>query len=152
MNKRSFLKLMASIFGAAAMSRLFGQDASVGSKVRLTNWSGNFAYSTDNVFRAESVDDVQTFLKEQTKMRALGTRHCFNNIADSVHQLVSVRALNQPVTLDRERKSITLQAGIRVGNVRGFLRLNADLEPFFLTNGGPATAFNPSFQACKYVE
>lgn len=121
MNKRSFLKLMASMFGTAATSRLFGQDSNVGSKEPLTNWSGNLTYSTDSVFRAESVDDVQTFLKETTKMRALGTRHCFNNIADSVHQLVSVRAMNQPVTIDRERKTVTLQAGMSYGQLSPWL-------------------------------
>ena len=67
MNKRSFLKLIASMFGTAATSRLFGQDSNVGSKEQLTNWSGNLTYSTGNVFRAESVDDVQTFLKDHNK-------------------------------------------------------------------------------------
>lgn len=107
MDKRSFLQIMASIFGAVATPRLFGQLAGGSSKERLSNWSGNLTYSTDNVFRAKSVDDVRAFMKERTKMRALGTRHCFNNIADSVHQLVSVREMNQPIAIDREQGSVT---------------------------------------------
>ena len=150
MNKRSFLKLMASIFGAATTSRLFGQDATAGSKEQLTNWSGNLTYGTDNVFRTESVDSVQAFLKEQKKMRVLGTQHCFNNIADSMHQLVSVRAMNQPVTLDREGESVTLQAGMSYGQLspwlerQGFALHNLASLPHISVAGACATGTHGS--------
>lgn len=150
MKKRSFLKLVASLFGAATTFRLFAQDASVGSTERLTNWSGNLAYSTDNVFGAESVDDVQRFLKEQTKLRVLGTRHCFNNIADSAHQLVSVQSMNQPVTLDREKRSVTLQAGMSYGQLspwleqQGFALHNLASLPHISVAGACATGTHGS--------
>ena len=150
MNKRSFLKRMASILGISATSRVFGQDAVAQSEQRLTNWSGNLVYSTDNVYRAESVNAVQTLLKEQTKVRALGTRHCFNNIADSVHQLVSVRSMNQPVKLDPDSKSVTLQAGMSYGQLspwlqqQGFALHNLASLPHISVAGACATGTHGS--------
>lgn len=50
---------------------------------RLKNWAGNLTYSTGNVFYPKTVEEVQQLVKSHTKLKALGTRHCFNTIADS---------------------------------------------------------------------
>ena len=130
MDKRRFLKLIASIFGTATASRLFSKESNANIAERLTNWAGNLTYGTSNLLRADSVKDVQEIVKSETKFRALGTRHCFNNIADSEHQLVSVRPLNQPLMLDRKRKSVTLEAGMSYGQLSPWL----EREGFALHN------------------
>jgi xylitol oxidase len=38
----------------------------------------------------------------QNKLKALGTRHGFNNIADSTHSLLSLKSMDQVVALDSE--------------------------------------------------
>ena len=50
---------------------------------RLKNWAGNLTYSTDNVQYPKTVEEVQEIVKKYSKLKALGTRHCFNTIADS---------------------------------------------------------------------
>ncbi len=61
---------------------------------RLNNWAGNLTYSTDNVFYPKSVEEVQQLVKKHSKLKALGTRHCFNTIADSKDNLLSTKELN----------------------------------------------------------
>ena len=56
---------------------------------RLQNWAGNLTYSTNNVFYPNTVSELQSLVKECNKLRGLGTRHCFNTIADSKYNLIS---------------------------------------------------------------
>ena len=55
---------------------------------QLTNWAGNLTFSTGNVFYPKTVEEVQTLVKQHDKLKVLGTRHCFNNIADSPDALL----------------------------------------------------------------
>src|SRR5260370_14822022 len=86
MNKRMFLKLCAAMLGGPSGSGFLGgspdEPASGG---KLTNWAGNYQYSTDNLHRFTSIEQVRRFVKEHDSLKVLGTRHCFNGIADSTH-------------------------------------------------------------------
>jgi xylitol oxidase len=92
MNKRTFLRLTAAVLSGSSGARILGgatdEPAPDG---RLTNWAGNYQYSTDNVHRLESIEQVRKFVKEHDSVKVLGTRHCFNDIADSRHALISLR-------------------------------------------------------------
>ena len=86
MNKRMFLKLSAAILGGSSGARLFGRATDEpASGGKLTNWAGNYRYSTDNLHRLTSIEQVRKFVKEHDSLKVLGTRHCFNGIADSTH-------------------------------------------------------------------
>jgi xylitol oxidase len=79
MNKRTFIKLFAASLASPPVMRMLawaGQE-------RLRNWAGNIEYSTDRVQTFTSLEQVQEFVKKQSRLKVLGTRHCFNNIADS---------------------------------------------------------------------
>ena len=65
----------------------------LGQQERLKNWAGNLTYSTGNVFYPTTVEEVQQLVKQHTKIKGLGTRHCFNNIADSKDNLLSTKEL-----------------------------------------------------------
>ena len=39
--------------------------------------AGNFEYSTESLYTANSVEQVRDFVKRQVKSKVLGTRHCF---------------------------------------------------------------------------
>ena len=61
---------------------------------RLKNWSGNLEYSTSNVFYPHSTEELQQLVKKYDKAKALGSRHCFNDIADSRYNLISLKEMN----------------------------------------------------------
>ena len=96
MNKRTFLKLFSATIATPAVSRF----SSWAGAEKLTNWSGNVAYSTDSLYAGHSQQQIQEFVKKHAKLKVLGSRHCFNTIADSKDAFLSLKPLDEIVSLD----------------------------------------------------
>jgi xylitol oxidase len=98
----------------------------------------------------ESVEQVQAFVKKADKLRALGSQHCFNKIADSPHQLLSTKNLTKVVALDPAKKTVTVEAGIRYGTLgeylqgKGYALHNLASLPHISVAGSIATATHGS--------
>lgn len=95
----------------------------------LTNWAGNIIYSTDRVHHASSLDEIRANLRSEDKLKVLGTRHCFNTIADSHHNLLSLAQM-QEMNLDAAAGSVTVGPGVKYGQLGPFL----DAKGFALHN------------------
>ncbi len=117
MNKRTFLKLCS----AAVSSRILSPIIAWSSGNRLTNWAGNFEYSTAKQHSANSVKDIQEFVRKQTKFKVLGTRHCFNKIADSTSEFLSLKGMDRPVALDPDARTVTIESGMTYGQLCPYL-------------------------------
>src|SRR5262249_62005611 len=64
MNKRTFLGLSAAILGGFPTRRLFGRGADdPPSPGQLTNWAGNYRYSTGNLVAFTSVEEVRSYVR-----------------------------------------------------------------------------------------
>ncbi len=103
---------------------LFSPLLSAQEKKPLTNWAGNLTYGTTNVLTPNSVEQVQEFVKRLAKLRALGSRHSFNTIADSNESLISTSALNKIIALDKTANTVTVEAGIKYGELCQYLHEN----------------------------
>lgn len=88
---------------------------------KLKNWAGNIEYSTDKVYTPGSLEGVQELIKKYPKIKPLGTRHCFNRIADSKHHLLSTREMNKVIALDTQAMTVTVEGGIKYGELSPFL-------------------------------
>src|SRR5690348_10503838 len=86
MNKRTFLNVLG---GAIAGCKIAPAFAGLAGKA-LTNWAGNFEFGTSNVHEAKSLEQVRTNVGSLEKLKVIGTRHCFNRIADSRDNLLSL--------------------------------------------------------------
>ena len=133
------------------MSRTLGNAASRGaSEEPLTNWAGNYTYSTARLHQAKSLGDVQAFVRRHDRFKVLGTRHCFNGIADSAHQLLSLRGMNQVVALDPAARTVSVEAGVSYGQLcpylheKGFALHNLASLPHISIAGACATATHGS--------
>ena len=102
-NKRTFIKLFAAALASAPVMRLLAWAA----KKTLTNWAGNIEYSTDRLQTSTSLAQVRDYVKTQPKLKVLGTRHCFNNIADSKDALLSLKAMDEVLSLDSAKRTVT---------------------------------------------
>ena len=91
---------------------------------KLKNWAGNYTYSTSDLQPATSVEATRALIRQYDRMKVLGTRHCFNNIADSSHHLVSLLPMNKALSLDQHRHTVTVESGIRYGELAVFLEDN----------------------------
>ncbi len=83
------------------------------------NWAGNLTY-TGRVVTPASVAEVQEIVAGAERVRALGSRHSFNDIADTGGVLVSLEALAPDVVLDGG--TVTVSAGTRYGVLAEELR------------------------------
>ena len=67
----------------------------------LTNWAGNYAYTAARLHEPASLDELQTVVRAVPRLRVLGSRHAFNDIADTTGDLVSLARMPKIVELDR---------------------------------------------------
>ena len=145
MNKRNFLKLLAAPFIPNVSSLL-----SRFSPNKLKNWAGNLEYGTDRVYSANSLADVQDYVKKTPRFKVLGTRHCFNNIADSSDTFLSLRSMDKIVALDAQARTVTVEAGMTYGQLcpllqaKGFALHNLASLPHISIAGAVSTATHGS--------
>lgn len=57
---------------------------------KMKNWSGNVQFSASAYKSPGSVKELQSIIKKSKKMRVAGTRHSFNNLADTTGTQVSL--------------------------------------------------------------
>src|SRR5271156_6460820 len=117
MNKRTFIKLSSATIAIPAVTRLMAWAA----PDKLTNWAGNLEYSTENLYAAKSQEQIKDFVKNHPKFKVLGSRHCFNNIADSKDAFLSLKPLDEIVSLDPQARTVTVDAGITYGQLAPLL-------------------------------
>ncbi len=146
MDKRDFLKGSAATAAAIMIPSL---HAHADDAVPRTNWSGNLHYSTNKVLQPATVAETQDAVRSVSAVRALGTRHAFNSIADSSTAQISTLHLND-VHIDPAAHTVTVGAGIRYGDLatqldaQGLALHNMASLPHISVGGAVATATHGS--------
>lgn len=126
MNKRSFLKLCSVLMATPVLSPLL--TWAFGDKLR--NWAGNIEYSTEQLYSAQSLEQARNFVVKHEEFKVLGSRHCFNRIADSKNQFLSLKAMDKVVALDPTARTVTIESGMTYGKLCPYL----DSKGFALHN------------------
>jgi len=117
---------------------------------KITNWAANLTYSASDVYEPRTVAEVQEVVRRCNDARVLGTRHCFNRIADSTTNLISTKHLNELISLDPQKKTVTVGGGMRYGEFcqllyeGGFAIHNLASLPHISVAGACATATHGS--------
>ena len=88
----------------------------------LANWSSNYTYRAPRVHLPDSIEQVQEIVAGADRVKALGSRHCFNDIADTSGDLIDTSALSDGLLVDADAGTVTVSAAIKYG------RLAADLQ------------------------
>jgi xylitol oxidase len=146
MNKREFLKSSGALVAGSMLSRFSSGQQQPAPR---ENWAGNLTYSTGNLFTPASVDEVRDVIRRCNKLRALGSRHSFNTIADSRNNQISLAHLDE-ISIDDKARTVTVGAGIKYGNLapvieaRGFALHNLASLPHISVAGAIATATHGS--------
>jgi alditol oxidase len=86
------------------------------------NWARNITFGARRLHRPTSVDELRRVVAGAPKLRALGTGHSFNTIADSDGDQVSVADLPPVLRIDAERSTVTVGAGVRYGELARHLQ------------------------------
>src|SRR5580704_14937414 len=146
MNKRTFIKLSSAVMATPIISPLLAAMPDD----KLKNWSGNLEYGTERLYSANSLEEVRAFVPKQGKLKVLGTRHCFNTIANSTDQFLSVRPMAKIATLDDKARAVTVEGGMSYGQLcpdldsKGFALHNLASLPHISIAGACSTATHGS--------
>lgn len=133
------------------MVRLY--DSTMTTTTPQRNWAGNLTYGAARLHHPETIEHLQAIARGSRKLRALGSRHSFNAIADCAEDIVALDRLPQlpqSMTFDRERRTATVNAGITYGQLcpmlhrAGYALHNMASLPHISVAGAIATATHGS--------
>ncbi|MBL7861826.1 MAG: FAD-binding protein [Cyclobacteriaceae bacterium] len=150
MKKRTFLKLSTAALTGAALSPILSCTSGLKTDSEIKNWAGNLTYHAKYLLEPATVGEVQHALANHASVRVLGTRHCFNTIADTEATLLSTAKLNKIIAIDRANMTVTVEGGIRYGefckeiHAAGFAIHNLASLPHISVAGACATATHGS--------
>ena len=85
----------------------------------VRNWSGNVVFRAERSHRPSSVDELQSLVAGAQHLRAVGSAHSFNRIADTHGDQVSVAGLPPVLDIDTGRRCVRVSAGTRYGELIG---------------------------------
>lgn len=78
-----------------------------------TNWAGHHTYAAATLHTPATVEELQDLVARTPRIRALGSRHSFNDLADSPGDLVSLHGL--PGGIELGDGTVIVPAGRRYG-------------------------------------
>jgi xylitol oxidase len=81
------------------------------------NWAGNVTFAATQLHRPRTVDELQQLVAASPRIRALGTGHSFNRIADSSGELVTVADIAGETVVDEMTMTAEVRAGATYGQV-----------------------------------
>ena len=146
MDKREFMKASGAIVAGSMLPRgLAGQEP----PGRARTGRATSPTAPTGCTHPASVDEVRQVVKSCSKLRALGTRHSFNTIADSTQNQISLRRLDQ-IAIDEKALTVTVGAGVTYGKLapvidaRGYALHNLASLPHISVAGAIATATHGS--------
>jgi xylitol oxidase len=146
MDKREFLKASGLLVTGSLLS---GIGASEDHPAPRTNWSGNYVYRAAELESPQTLADLRESVRRHKAVKALGSRHSFNSIADTRGDQVSLRHLDG-MTLDEKAQTVTAGAGLTYGalapwlDARGYALHNLASLPHITVAGACATATHGS--------
>lgn len=115
-----------------------------------TNWAGNHRYRAKRFARPGNVDELAALLTSSPAVRLIGSRHSFNDIADSDDLVISTAGLPSDISIDAGARAVTVGAGVRYGdlaralNEAGWALHNLASLPHISIAGAVATATHGS--------
>ena len=120
MKRKDFIKASSSIVTAAMISPHLACNSKP-APIKRTNWAGNYTYKAPKLHEPKSVDELQELVRNLKGQKALGSTHCFNNIADSPVNQISTKHLNEIVNIDKDNLQVTVQSGMKYGDLAPLL-------------------------------
>lgn len=82
--------------------------------VPMRNWAGSYAYRARALHRPVTVEEVRAIVARAPRVRVLGSRHSFTDIADS-EELIALDAMPAAVTVDHAAGTVSVGAGVTYG-------------------------------------
>lgn len=118
-----------------------------------TSWAGTHTYRARRLQRPESIEELCSLIRSSSRIRALGTRHSFNDVADSRGDLVSLESMVHEPVIAADRRSVTVSSRMPYGHLgrvleaEGLALHNLGSLPHISIGGATATGTHGSGDA-----
>ena len=77
----------------------------------MKNWAGNLEYTAAEHRQPRTIDELAEIVVSSPRVKALGSRHSFNDAADTSGVLVSLGNLPGEVEIDESNGVVRVPAG-----------------------------------------
>lgn len=116
---------------------------------KIINWSSNHTFQADGLQQPATLDELRRIVSTAEKVHAIGSRHSFNDIAESP-ALVNLDRMDQSIEVDRDARTVTVSAAMRYSTLAvaleqaGYALHNMASLPHITVGGAVATATHGS--------
>ena len=116
----------------------------------LRNWAGNYTFHAARLHHPETLAQIQELVRRSDKLHVLGSRHSFNDVADSTGDLLVLDRFAPALEWDHDRHTVTVGAGMTYGalgvqlHAAGYALHNMASLPHITVAGACATATHGS--------
>lgn len=116
----------------------------------MQNWARNITFGAARIHRPTTLEEVTAIVAQGRKVRAVGSAHSFNDLADTDQDLISPELLDGVIDIDSEAATVTVEGGIRYHQLsaeldrQGWALPNLPSIPHFSVAGACATGTHGS--------
>jgi xylitol oxidase len=72
----------------------------------MQNWSKNVEFNDKSYLQPTSLAELQELIRTNPKVRARGTAHCFNEIANTSSVALNLAKMPKTIEVDAAKKSV----------------------------------------------
>ena len=83
----------------------------------MQNWSKNVEFNDRGYFQPESLIELQELVRSNQKIRARGTAHCFNEIANTSSYAINLAKMPRVIEVSASTNSVRVSSGITYGEL-----------------------------------
>ena len=87
----------------------------------ISNWAQTHVFAAPRLIEATNIEQVRAAVSSGDRIRALGTRHSFNDLPDTIGTLITVTDIPANPVLDEKNATVAVGAGTRYGVLAAWL-------------------------------
>jgi len=116
----------------------------------MKNWSGNVEFAPARLIHPTSLGEIAREVSRSNKVRAVGSAHSFNRIADSTESIIAFDQFPHDISVDSANRQVRVSAGVRYGELAialhaaGFALPNMGSLPHITVVGATSTGTHGS--------
>lgn len=87
----------------------------------MQNWSKNVDFGEKAYLQPQSLSELQEMVRSHTNIRARGSAHSFNEIANTDEYAINLARMPQVIEINQEKRSVKVSAGLTYGELAPIL-------------------------------
>ena len=94
----------------------------MGALTPSTNWAGNVVWRDPDVISPETLEELQTAVREADSLRMLGRSHSFTPMCDTDGVMINMAKMSSVLGLDEVTGRITVEGGMTYTQIMAYLK------------------------------